>query len=406
MDFIFIKTRTDKNYRSKEDSFYYFIKNSAIELLSNDSAYGIVLKCRFSKISNRSPYFSINTSGKIEDVVCLVIKISIIGEPRFLELPQNQLFWNYIFADGKEENRNVGNIDAFFNENKMQIDISRRSTLEKNRNCPVLLFSKLYKKESIKYKLLKTDILNNCDAEGSRSLKILFQEFKHIGKKNTDHNFYLGISFMEYIGEPYSCMCNIIKPIILDEIKSMPENKYDSITLSSKSNRLRICYNIARYEIIRMAIDTGYTERDYHCGNILINERSKCAVLIDYGLAAKIRSWDRIKTLWIEIKNHEFENLELNSKNIHEILCEIFYTTHQCEIKAIEFKWLKNIEPLDAAIIVRLHKMRTEVSNKKLDLIRFFLNNPDHNFNHVYGIDDSRDFIGKTLYSFSKINRR
>jgi hypothetical protein len=34
------------------------------------------------------------------------------------------------------------------------------------------------------------------------------------------------------------------------------------------------------------------------------------------------------------------------------------------------------------------------------------VNNPDHNFNHVYGIDDSRDFIGKTLYSFSKINRR
>jgi len=399
MDFIFIKSRTDKNYRSKEESFYYFIKHSKIELLSNDSAYGIVLKCRFSKPAKNSPYFSLNVLGKIEDVVVLVIKISIIGEPRFSNIIQKQVFWEYIFPDGKKENRNVGIIDEFFNENKTQIDISRSSALQKNRNCPILLFSKLYKKESIKYKLLKIDLLNNCNTEGSRSLRILFQQFKHIGEKNADQQFYLGISFMEYIGEPYLCMCDIIRPIILDEIKSIPENKdidkYDSITLSSKSNRLKICYNIARYEILRMAIDTGYTERDYHFGNILLNEKDKCAVLIDYGLSKKISSWDRIKSLWMEIKNYEFENLELNYKNIYAILCEIFYTTHQCEIKAFEFKWLKNIDIMDIAIIVQLHKMREkkEVSNKKLELITFFLHNHEYNFNHVYGIDDSRDFF-------------
>lgn len=408
MDFIFIKTRTEKNYKSKEESFYYFIKNSVIELLSNDSAYGIVLKCRFSKSANTSPYFSINSSGKNEDVICLVVKISIIGEPRFLELSQSQLFWNYIFADGKEENRNVGNIDNFFNENKTQMDVSRRSVLSKNRNCPVLLFSKLYKKESTRYKLLKRDLLRVADNEGSRSLQILFQEFKHIGKKHHECQFYLGVSCMEYIGEPFLSMCSIIKPIIFDEIKSIPENKnidkYDSISLSTKSNQLKICYNIARYEILRMAIDTGYTERDYHCGNILINEQAKKAMLIDYGLAAKIRSWDMIKSLWIEIKNHEFENLELNYKNIHEILCEIFYTTHKCEIKAFEFKWLKNIDTMDAMIIIRLHKLRekNKISNKKLELIRFFLHKDDYNFNSVYGIDDSRDFFGRICYAFSR----
>jgi hypothetical protein len=404
MDFIFIKSRTDKNYRSKEDSFYYFIKHSTIEMLSNDSAYGIVLKCRFSKPPKNSPYFSLNMLGETEDVVVLVIKISIIREPRFLDLDienDPQLFWEYVYADGKKENRVVGKIQDFFNENKILIDVSRRTLLAKNRNCPVLLFCKLYKKQSKFYKSLKYDLLRNADNEGSRSLQILFQEFKTISNKNIKHNFYLGVSFMEYIREPYIMMCDIIKPIILDEIKSIPENKdinkYDSITLSSKNNRLKVCYNIARYEIVRMAIDSGYTERDYHSGNIFINEKDKRAILIDYGLAAKIRSWDKIKSLWTEIKNYEFENLDLNFNNIYAILCEIFYTTHSCDIQAFEFKWLKNIDIIDIAIIIQLHKVREkkEASNKKLEIIRFFLYNDQYNFNEIYSIENSYSFLRK-----------
>ena len=404
MDFIFIKSRTDKNYRSKEDSFYYFIKHSKIELLSNDSAYGIVLKCRFSKPPKNSPYFSLNVLGKTEDVVVLVIKISIIREPRFLDLDienDAQLFWEYIYADGKKENRVVGKIQDFFNENKILIDVSRRTLLAKNRNCPVLLFSKLYKKQSKFYKSLKYDLLRNADNEGSRSLQILFQEFKIIADKNANHNFYLGVSFMEYIREPYTMMCDLIKPIILNEIKSVPENKdidkYDSITLSSKSNQLKVYYNIARYEILRMAIDSGYTERDYHSGNIFINEKDKRAMLIDYGLAAKIRSWDKIKSLWTEIKNHEFENLDLNFKNIYAILCEIFYTTHSCDIEAFEFKWLKNIDIMDVAIIIQLHMLRekNKISNIKMELLRLFLYNNKYIFNEIYSIDNSYSFLRK-----------
>ena len=178
---------------------------------------------------------------------------------------------------------------------------------------------------------------------------------------------------MEYIPSKYKIFCDLIKPIIMDEIKSKPENeniyKYDSLTLSTKSNRLRWIYNTARYEIIRLAMDTGYSEGDYHSDNILIDENTRRSIIIDYGKAKKIDNYDELLLLNKEIFESEYsicnnniDNIELYEK-LKKILNQIFYTSFEDNTKGDEFMWLKNIDEIDYKIIMFLHENRKTQEN-------------------------------------------
>jgi hypothetical protein len=169
---------------------------------------------------------------------------------------------------------------------------------------------------------------------------------------DTKINYYFGIMAMEYIPSNYKIYYDLIKPIIIDEIKAMPENqnihKYDSLTLSTRSNRLRWLYNIARYDILRLAIYTGYTQGDYHSDNLLLDEEIQRTIIIDFGKARKIYNKDGVLSLPIEE----------NFKNLQTILERIFYTSFDDNKKYDQFTWLKNIDEYDYDIILFLHEMR------------------------------------------------
>jgi serine/threonine protein kinase len=150
----------------------------------------------------------------------------------------------------------------------------------------------------------------------------------------------------------------------MDEIKSKPENKdiykHDSVTLSTKSNRLRWMYNTARYELLRLAIDTGYSQGDYHTDNILIDENTRRCMIIDFGKAKKIDNNDTI--LDIDI----YEEI-LGLSNVQIILDRIFYTSFDNTEKSDEFMWLKNVNDIDIGILLYLNENRmTYIENQTL----------------------------------------
>jgi hypothetical protein len=364
--YIFIKSK------NQEDSFYYFLKNSKIELLSDSSAFSFVFKCIFLKSSSKSPYYYFNSEKKTENITEIIIKCLLIND-RENNTSDDDHYWNYKRESGKKSKRHFEIKKRFIEEIRIQKELSKNTYYSFNRNVPIVLYSDIFENNFSKnfnslYFCLKNmennytvnQMLNEYDNKTEKYNKKnktwvdCFKCFSCCFKnenKNNEIKYYFGIIAMEYIPSNYKTFCELIKPIIY-EIKEKHENhniyKYDSLSLSQKSNYLRLLYNIARYDIYRLAIDTGYSQGDFHTDNILMDIELLRSIIIDFGKAKKINNDDNILSLPIK-KN--FNNLQI-------ILERIFYTTFHDDSRGDEFMWLKNIDEYDYDIILFLDENR------------------------------------------------
>ena len=73
--FIFVKPK-----RTVEESFYYFITNSKVHLISDSSAFGFVFRCHFQKKEQKSPYFYLDINGKSRDVIHIALKCLLVND--------------------------------------------------------------------------------------------------------------------------------------------------------------------------------------------------------------------------------------------------------------------------------------------------------------------------------------
>ena len=380
------------NEFSHEDSFHYFIKNSQIELLSDSSAFGFVYKCTFQKSPQKSPYFYLNDKNESQDVTVIVLKCLLLNDRTKYDTDDDH-FWQYKRMGGspttsrgkipadfwKRSKRHFDMKDRFIEEVRMQTEISKLGIAALNRNAPVVLFSKIYgSTDHFKItSLIKNRMVNE---PRNRPFEQLCDElyFKCKIPLEPDMNYYFGLIAMEYIEQKYTLFYNIIKPIIADYITLQPGqgscftegaqhltqnevccekiHKYNSMALSEKSDRLRWAYNTGRYEIIRMAVDTGYTEGDYHTDNLMMDENSRKSILIDYGKAKKIKNFKEITAMWSRSLYGVSKQKKCNFRNI---LREVFYVTFDDDERGEEFKWFKNIDDNDIEILEYLHQHRT-----------------------------------------------
>lgn len=383
--YIFIKPK-----RNTENSFYYFIKNSRLELLSDSSAFSFVYKCHFMKSPDKSPYFYLDSKNKTNNIIEIIIKCLLLNDRRD-NTNDDDHYWYYKRSCETESKRCFDIKSRFLEEIFIQLEASKKGIYNLNRNVPIVLYSTIFENFTDNFQILSSILSykNNKNPINQMLIELekknpnfkkksifsyLYSFFKPNYteiKYNNSLNYYFGIIAMEYITPNYKSFCDIIKPIIIDEIISKPENKdlykYDSLILSTKSERLRWMYNTARYEILRLAIDTGYSQGDYHTDNILIDENMRKSIIIDFGKAKKINNYDEILSLNIL----EYTN---NISNIKIILDRIFYTTFYDTKICDEYMWLKNIDELDIDIIFFLHQNRmTLIENQTSKIFLPFL---------------------------------
>jgi len=154
-----------------------------------------------------------------------------------------------------------------------------------------------------------------------------------------------------------------VKPIINDEIRTIPGNetinKYDSLSLSLHSTRLKWLYNIARYDLLRLAIDTGYSQGDYHTENLLMDETRRFTMIIDFGNAVRIPNIESCRVAWLELLKTDFLDDEENLTKVRMILKSIFDANFiDNSEKIAEYTWIKSIDKGDVSIMISIHKSR------------------------------------------------
>lgn len=377
--YIFLKPN-----KNEEESFYYFISNSEIQLISDSSAFSFVYKCKFKKYPEKSPYYYLNSKNEEKDVTEIAMKCLLLNDRNDNESDDDH-YWYYKRPHGKNSKRSFDIKSRFEEEVRIQTKLSKKSIDKLNRNVPIVLFARVFENSTRKFQKLSSALKNASNP--STSINPIKQMLRELERKNPEFivpsfldnitnfffqssnprkydpvKYYFGFIAMEYIPPNYKIFCDIIKPIIMDEIKSKPENKdiykHDSVTLSTKSNRLRWMYNTARYELLRLAIDTGYSQGDYHTDNILIDENTRRCMIIDFGKAKKIDNNDTI--LDIDI----YEEI-LGLSNVQIILDRIFYTSFDNTEKSDEFMWLKNVDDIDIGILLYLNENRlTYIENQ------------------------------------------
>jgi hypothetical protein len=245
-----------------------------------------------------------------------------------------------------------------------------------------------------------------------------FTEFHKIHKEKTDDNFYFAIIGMEYIVPEYVLYCDIVKPIIND-IKSYRGNenihKYDSMSLAKFSARLKTIYNIARYELLRIAVDTGYSQGDYHTENLLLYEDAKEIMVIDFGNAKTIPHYTHLKNNWEYLEENKFVINKDTFRILKEILCDIYNTHYKdSEENSKEYQWLKHIDEEDMEMIATIHHFRLLKSstplhnsnvqryNKNTQIFDMYLSakRSEYLFQNMAFIDD--DYSNHCLDSFWK----
>jgi hypothetical protein len=285
----------------------------------------------------------------------------------FFLTKENHIIWKYKYQkDKKPMTKHFERRDNFTKEINNMLEASEKSILKLNRNTPIAIFSRLYTHNSCNYFFLKRKFIRKSgNKETLRAMKELFQQFDYTKNIKYDTNIYLGILAMEYIDPHYSVYCNIIKPIIYDDVIGLPGNekihKHDSVNLSKFSHRLRWLYNTTRYELLRLAIDTGFTQGDYHTENILVNEKDRLSIVIDFGKAKKIPNVSYLNELWCILKAARFKNKEENFNHIQRILNAIYLTTFDDNKNTnSECKWVKNIVEEDIDMLIYIHNMRNK----------------------------------------------
>jgi hypothetical protein len=343
-----------------------------------------------------------NIHGEMENVLNIIIKVSLVSEKKSKEK------WKYTTCSTKEDTIQYYNTPyQFFNEINIQSEISELGLMNLNRNTPILLFSKLYSYHSGNYKSLHRILCKKTDKNGKYIINQLFTEFHKIHKTNKDDNFYFAIIGMEYIVPEYVVYCDIVKPIIND-IKSYQGNenihKYDSMSLAKFSVRLKTIYNIARYELLRIAVDSGYSQGDYHTENLLLYEDAKEIMVIDFGNAKTIPHYTHLKNNWAYLEENKFVINKDTFRILKEILCDIYNTHYKdSEENSKEYQWLKHIDEEDMEIIGTIHHFRalksSNISNRIFDMY-LSTKRSEYLFQNTSLIDD--DYCNHCLGSFWK----
>ena len=266
-------------------AFQYFINNSSFKFLTH-GANGVVIIANLKNNIVSTPYYSLRSKNYREPVTQLIIKLVLVHE-------SIDYHYNFISTDSNDwrflnETINYSNPMRFAEEVISQNDIAINTMTYLEPSCPVVVYSNIYENnESINIiNLMKNNAVNYSQAIFlNQILNALDKKFqKNITQNgNTisvpDNNkVKLGIVAMEMISNNFITLSYYYNTKISNITEKytdlFEQNEKDAIEkMNDEPEIIKFDFfkNMARLTILSIAVNSGYTQGDYHFGNILID---------------------------------------------------------------------------------------------------------------------------------------
>lgn len=233
-----------KNIEESEEIFRNFINNSNIKLLTNGTS-GIILVADLQNEITKN-YLKISPDENFgKPVKNIIIKLSIICHK------------DVAFKLSEEKDLNSITNEEFQNEINIQTDIYLKTIQYLQPLCPGIVYANI----TNNYDLLTILVRNSNN-------NMILANLENFLKRNSSLNLKLGIIGMEMLSSSV--------PLIYFK------NQQGAMSL-------------ARYIVLKLALETGYNHNDFHYGNILIGDSEnyfynirKRPFIIDFGRTTKI----------------------------------------------------------------------------------------------------------------------
>jgi hypothetical protein len=245
-------------------AFNFFVNNSTVSILSEHSSFGLILKLTLNPNID-SPYEMFSASQYKQPVKCILIKLVALG-------PNPEEEWEYLQGAVKR----IDLEETFQKEVNIQTDIFFKTMNYLEPLCPAPVYSIVYKN-----KMDAVDFLNLLEKQASMSYPKTIRSIQIIRRRlRTDEIPWLGVLGME-IAENYMPMYNLY-----NKLRKQKENLY----------YYEWCEQMAKLQILQLALKTGYSQNDFHRGNLLVNPDYEGmykglngkVLIIDFGLASKL----------------------------------------------------------------------------------------------------------------------
>jgi hypothetical protein len=339
-----------QNRNDFRSNFFSFLEKAQISLLSNKSKFGIIMKADINDPSYESPYYMFRSKNFGAPIKTLVFKICPIV---------NDFYKRPIFMiGGKEKKFTV--LNNFFEEYYKQLYVALDSCKYLETICPFPIYVDSFK------------LMNRKEDDFSDFAPILQKDSTFSSQSSSDSLSTLKTADSDYVFDDEACIDLLIKKTeairddeddydydsdgkieyrsdddffggsgdaksILTTLKERLElNVFDSIgifvmeladgysTLNSLNGHPRISTyrNMARLEIITMAIEQEVCHGDFHTENIMVSPNYEGyyegidgkALIIDFGEIHKLEKTivERVKTLFASGNIREVLNLIYN----------------------------------------------------------------------------------------------
>lgn len=236
---------------SNADDFEHFLKNSMITYLASGDNGAIFKAFLNPDVTTTYKYTNIYKYGKPVDVV--IFKLIMINEKPISDK---------IYIDGFYKDIYSANINEFKNEIDIQTDIYLKSNDYLRPICPSIIYA-------------STDMNFNLFTEnsyyyGDNKTSDLIGEYNKLSKR-CEHIGIIGMEFADGYTPLYRLQ-------------------------SSRFRNSMEYFYMSAFLLLRLAIETGYSQADFHNANIMINTDTQGyfkdivgePLLIDYGYAVKI----------------------------------------------------------------------------------------------------------------------
>ena len=302
------------NYNTYFDNF---IKNSQLKVLSDSSLYSIIFTADFltNTRNTEPPYYSLRSQTFGQPIKKIIVKLCAINLGKKERLNFEYKLQKYTGEDedddddgifvtnpGKESDqpldiglitKQMTSVTSFQTEVSAQIKTSLLTCNYLESLCPFPIYSKINNKyDSLQF--LNT-LLSKANPSNRLDVKIILDSFKSkISEGIVDG---IGVIAME----------------IADGFRDL--SHYDS------DPNFELYKNMARYQLLQLAIDTGYTTGDYHMNNIMLNpnyskldieipsyfkDQTAFASLIDFGWSTPINN-EKLILIKQQFANKDFK---------------------------------------------------------------------------------------------------